>query len=141
MLLTNVAYVSDLRYHSCSLTTLIKNGHTFEGRLTGVVARLKSERSIIFPLSGPLFSLCGYRVGSSSREKACAVLAPGQAPNKSAINIMTSTALLDTRTRFYSARPRGNKISSQRGAAGVQGVLHGEGSSLRYQPVYAHTRR
>ena len=87
MLLTNVAYVSDLRYHSCSLTTLIKNGHTFEGRLTGVVVKLKSERSTVFALIGTLYSLYGYRVDCSTRENACAVLAPGQLPSKTVVGI------------------------------------------------------
>ena len=42
VLLTNVAYVPDLRYHLFSLPTLDKNGHTFEGRPLGIVVRLKS---------------------------------------------------------------------------------------------------
>ena len=72
-----------------SLPTLIKNGHVFEGRPTGIfsVFRLKSESSIVSALSGILFSLHGYSVNSSSGENACGVLAPGQPPNKSAINI------------------------------------------------------
>lgn len=53
----------------------------------GVVDRLKSERSIMFPFSGTLFSLYGYRIDSSSRENAFAILALGQPPNKSAMNI------------------------------------------------------
>ena len=87
VLLTNVAHVPDLRYHLFSLPTLVKNGHTFEGRPTGVVVRLKSERSIVFPLSGTLYSLHGYLVDCSSKENACAVcqsriylaVAPGRA--------------------------------------------------------------
>ena len=57
VLLTNVAHVPDLRYHLFSLPTVVKNGHTFEGRPTGVVVRLKSEEKIVFPLSGALYSL------------------------------------------------------------------------------------
>ena len=38
-------------------------------------------------MSGTLFSLYGYRVDSSSRENACAVLATRKPPNKSAINV------------------------------------------------------
>ena len=87
MLLTNVAHVPHLRYHIFSLSTLVKNGHTFEGRPTGVVVKLKSERSIVFPLGGTLYSLYGYRVDGSNRENACAVLAPRQLPNKPAIDI------------------------------------------------------
>ena len=49
VLMTNVAHVPDLRYHLFSLPTLVKNGHTFEGRPSGIVVRLKSERSIVFP--------------------------------------------------------------------------------------------
>ena len=52
VVLTNVAHVPDLRYHLFSLPTFIKNGHVFEGRPTGVIVRLKSERSIVFLLSG-----------------------------------------------------------------------------------------
>jgi len=87
VLLTNVAHVPDLRYHLFSLPTLVKNGHTFEGRPSGIVVRLKSERSIVFPLSGNLYSLYGYRIDSSSGENACAVLAPGQQPKKPVIDI------------------------------------------------------
>ena len=87
VLLTNVAHVPDLSYHLFSLPTLIKNGHAFEGRYTDIIVRLKPERSIVFPLSGTLFSLYGYRVDSSSRENACAVLATRKPPNKSAINV------------------------------------------------------
>ena len=42
VLITNVAYVTDLRYHLFSLPTLAKNGHTFEGRPKGVVIRLRA---------------------------------------------------------------------------------------------------
>ena len=65
----------------------VKNGHTFEGRPTGVVVKLEPERSIVFLLSGTLYSLYGYRVYCSSRKNACAVLAPGQLPKKPAIDI------------------------------------------------------
>ena len=42
-LLTNVAYVPDLRYHLFSLPILTKNGHAFKGCPTGVIVRLKSD--------------------------------------------------------------------------------------------------
>ena len=87
VLLKDVAHVPGLRYHLFSLPTLIKNGHAFDGSPTGVSVRLEYLHSIVFPLSGTLFSLYGYRVDSSSRETACAVLAPGQPPNKFQINI------------------------------------------------------
>ena len=88
VLITNVAHVPDLRYHPSPLPTLVvENGHTFEGRPTGVVVRLKPRRSIVFPFSGTLCSPYGSRVDYSSMEIACAVFAPGQLPNKSAINI------------------------------------------------------
>ena len=51
------------------------------------MARLKLGRSIVFPFSGILYSLYGYRVDRSSEEKACVVLAPEQPHQKSAINI------------------------------------------------------
>ena len=57
MLLTNVAHVPDLHYHLFALPALVKNGHTFEGRPTGIVVELKSERSVVFPLTGTLYSL------------------------------------------------------------------------------------
>ena len=87
LLLTNVAHVPDLRYHLFSLPTLVKNGHTLEGRPTGIVVKLKSERSIVFPFTGTLYSLYGYRVDCSTRENACAVLAPGQLPSKTVVDI------------------------------------------------------
>ena len=59
--LTDVAHVQDVRYHLFSLPTLVKHGHTFEGRPAGIVVKLKSERSIVFPLTGNLYSLYGYR--------------------------------------------------------------------------------
>ena len=79
VLLTNVAHVPDLRYHLFSLPTLVKNGHTFEGSPSVIVVRLKSEKSIVFPLSGNLYSLYGYRIDEGG-ENACAVLAPGNSP-------------------------------------------------------------
>ena len=87
VLLTNVVHVPDLRYNRFSLPNLVKNGHTFEGRPTGVVVKLKSSRSIVFPLTRTRYSLFGYRVHCSSRENARAVLAPGQLPSKLAIDI------------------------------------------------------
>ena len=62
VVLTTMAHVPDRRYHLLSMPTLIKNSHTFEGRPTGVIAILKSERLIVFPLRGTLFSVYGYRV-------------------------------------------------------------------------------
>ena len=41
----------------------------------------------MFPLSGTLYSLYGYRVDCSTRENACAVLAPGQLPSKTVVDI------------------------------------------------------
>ena len=43
------------------------------------MVKLKSERSIVFPLTGNLYSLYGYRVDCGIRGDACAVLAPGKA--------------------------------------------------------------
>lgn len=42
-----------------------------------VVVEVKSERSIVFPYSGTLFSLYGYRVDSGGKENACTVLTTG----------------------------------------------------------------
>ena len=61
--------------------------HTFKGRPTGVVVTLKSQRLIGFPLNATLENLYGYRADRSSRGNACAILAPGQLLNKSAIHI------------------------------------------------------
>ena len=68
VLLTNVAYAPDLRYHIFPLPTLVKNGLTSEGRPTGVVVKLKSERSIVFSLTGTLYTLYDYQVDCSSGE-------------------------------------------------------------------------
>ena len=87
VMLTNVAHVPALRYHLFSLPTLVKNGHTFEGRPVGIVVKLKSERLNVFPLNGNLYSRYGYRVGCSTRGDACAVLAPGKLPNKPVVDI------------------------------------------------------
>ena len=65
----------------------MKHGHTFEGRPAGIIVKLKSERSIVFPLTGNLYSLYGYRVDCSTRGNACAVLAPRKLPNKPVVNI------------------------------------------------------
>ena len=75
--LMNAAHVPDFRYHLFSLPTLVKNGHALEGRPAEIVVKLKSEHSIVFPLTGNLYNRYGYRVDCSTREEACAVLAPG----------------------------------------------------------------
>ena len=84
---TNVAHVPDLRYHIFFLPTVVKNGHTFEGRPTGIVVKLKSERSIVFPLTGTLYSRYGYRIGCNTGENYFAVLAPEQLPNEIVVDI------------------------------------------------------
>ena len=50
VLITSAAHVPDLRYHVFSLPTLVENDHTFskDAFRTGVVRRLKSERSPCF---------------------------------------------------------------------------------------------
>ena len=62
--LTNVAHVPDLRYRLLSLPNLVKHGHTFKERRTPawILVKLKSEPSIVFPLTGNLYSLYGYWV-------------------------------------------------------------------------------
>ena len=50
------------------------------------MVKLKSARSIVFPLTGNLCSLCGYRVDCSPREDACAVLAREKLRNKPVVN-------------------------------------------------------
>ena len=65
----------------------MKHGHTFEGRPARIVVKLKSERSIVFPLTKNLYSRYGYRADCSTRGDACAVLAPGKLPNKPVVNI------------------------------------------------------
>ena len=65
----------------------MKNGHTFGGRPAGIIVKLKSERSIVFPLTGNLYSLYDYQVYCSTGEDACAVLAPGKQPNKPVVNM------------------------------------------------------
>ena len=105
VLITNAANVPDLCHHLFPLPTLVKSSHTFEGHPSGVVARLKSERPIVFPLSGTLDSLYGYRVDRNCRGNACVVLAPGNCPAVLRLASTTSTARLDTPTKYYSARP------------------------------------
>ena len=85
--LTNVAHVPHPRYHLFSLPTLVKHGHTYEGRPARIVVKLKSERPIVFPLTGNLYSLYGYRVDCSTRGDAYAVLAPRKLPNKPVVNV------------------------------------------------------
>ena len=65
----------------------MKNVHTFEGRPTRIAVKLKFERSIVFPLTGNLYSLYGYRVDCSTKENACVVPAPGKMSNKPVMNI------------------------------------------------------
>ena len=77
VLLTNVAHVPDLRCIIFCLPTLVKNAHTLKGHRTGVVVKLKSERSIVFPLTGNLYSLYGYRVDRSTRGKCLCCNRPG----------------------------------------------------------------
>ena len=86
-MLTNVAHVPDVRYHPFSLSTLVKNGRTFGGRPAGIVVKLKSERSIVSPLTGNLYSLYGIRVDCGTREDVHAVLAHGKLFNKPVVNI------------------------------------------------------
>ena len=123
VLITNVAHVLDLRYHPLSPLTLVKKGHTFEGCPTGVVLRLKSARSIVFPLSETLYSLYSDQVNRSGRENACAVLAPGNCPTSLRYIPTTSPARLGTPTRYYSARPRSSKgISSTESCVSAEGA-------------------
>ena len=70
VLIANATRAPDFRYHFFSLPTLVKNGHMFEGRPTGLIVKFKSERSIAFPLIETLYSLYGYRVDRSSRARA-----------------------------------------------------------------------
>ena len=86
-MLTNVAHVPDLRYHIFSLPALVNNSHTSEGPLAGNVVKLKFTRSIVFPLTGNLYSLYGYWVDCSTKEDSCAMLTPGKLPNKNVVNI------------------------------------------------------
>ena len=51
-----------------SFPTLVKHGHAFEGRRAGFKVKLKSERSVVFPLTGSLYRLYGYRIDCSTRE-------------------------------------------------------------------------
>ena len=82
--LTNVAHVPDLPYHLFSLPTLVNSGPSFEGRSAGIVVKIKSERLIVFPLTGNLCSLFWL---PGTEEDACAVLAPGKLLNKPVVNM------------------------------------------------------
>ena len=109
VLITNVAHVPNLRYHLLFLPTFVKNGHTSERLPTRVVIRLSPERSILFPSSGTLYSLYGYRGHRSCRENTCTVLAPGQLPHKLRLTSTTSTARLENPTGYLCARPLSSK--------------------------------
>ena len=140
-MLTNVAYVSDLRYRLSSLPTLIENGHAFEEGPIEIIVRLKSEGTIVFPLSMTSFSLYGYRVDSSSRQRTPVVYWPqGNRQTSLPLASPTSIALLDTRGSIPKDRGAA-RDHPRRGVAGVQGVLHGAGSSQGHQAVHAHTNR
>ena len=82
----------------CARSCIVQNGLPLEGRPTRDVVRPKAERSIVFPLSGILCSLCGYRVDRSTvvGENTCAVLERGQLPNNPLIKLriaVSSTTL------------------------------------------------
>ena len=81
-MLTNVAHVPDFRCHIFSLPALVNNSHTFEGPLAGIVVKLKFARSIVFPLTGNLYSLYGYWVDCSTKEDSCAILTPENCPTR-----------------------------------------------------------
>ena len=144
--LTNVAHVPDLRHYLSllALPTPLINGHTFEGCPTGVVVRLKSERSIVFPLSGTQHNLYGYRVDCSSGENACAVLDPGQLSNKPAIDINDyhhwaaghSHEILLRKTGEQQGIVLAGKLQECRGCSMVKSLR-----KERYQAVHAHMRR
>ena len=141
--LTNVAHVPDLRYHQFSLPTFVQHGHTFEGRPAWNVVKIKSERSIVFPCTGNLYSLYGYRVDRSTRGDACKHCAR---PNKTAKQARCQHKRLSLRGRTL---PRGTAPQSRaaangqsRGkAVGVQRVPHGKGSPSRYQSVHIPSSR
>ena len=144
VLITSVAHVPDLRYHLFSLSTLVKDDRTFEGRPTRVlyVVRLTSERSIMFPLSGTLYSLHRYRIDRSSKQKAGDVLPPRQLPNKPAMN----TNDFPCATGYSHAIPL-RKTPKQQGVVlpeellECEGGLHGEGSLQKHQAIHEHKRR
>ena len=138
VLVINVAHVPDLRCHLIPLPTLIKSGHAFEARPTEIIVRLKSERSIISPLSGTLFGFYGYRVDSRN---GSAVLAPGQSPNKSAINIIDCHCAAGHSREVLLPKTTERQGIVIEGELQEQGVLHGEGSSQGHQTVHAHTSR
>ena len=109
VLLTKVAHVPDLRYHLISLPTLIKHGYIFDERPTGAVVGLKSERSIVFPLSGIVFSLHGHRVDYSNRKIPMLYSPRGKRPTSLRLTSATYIALMNTLMRFNSARLRSSK--------------------------------
>ena len=138
-MLIHIAHVLDLRYHLFSLPTLVTNGDTFEGRPTGIIVKLKSERSIMHPLTGYLYSLYSYRVDCSTRE-VCAVLDPGKLPTKPVVSIND-----DHCAAGYAHEALLRKTAEQQGiirkTAGVQTVLRGEGSPSIYQAVHTHEQK
>ena len=114
VLLTNVAHVPYVRFHICSLPTLVKNSHTFEGRPGRIVVKLKSERSIAFPLAGNLYSLYGYRVDCSTQERCLCCTHPGKLPSKPVVNMNNYHCAAGHSHKHCSARPRSSNRSSSR---------------------------
>ena len=96
--LTDVSHVPSLLYHPFSLPFLNKNGRDFNGHLTGVVVKLRSECLMILTLSGTLFSLYGYRVVSTSTGKACA----GEPSHRSATVAMVCSSKPQKSKRSFS---------------------------------------
>ena len=123
--LTNVAHVPYLRYKIFSIPTLVKHGHTFEGRPAGIVVKLKSERLIVFPLTGNLYSLYSYRVDCNTRGDACAVLAPGKLPNKPVVNTNDYHCAAG-----HSHEPLLRKTAEQQGVIFEGKVLECKGCSM-----------
>ena len=122
--LTNIAHVTNLRYHLFPPPTLVKHGHTFEGHPARIVVKLKSARSIVFLLTGTLYSLYGYRVDCSTRGDACAD--PRKTDKKSRGQHKRLPLCGRTLPRGTAPQDRGAARGRPRGkAAGVQRVLHG----------------
>ena len=90
----------------------MKNGHTFERPPTGIIVKLKSERSIVFPLTVNLYSRHGYWVACWTKGKACGALAPAKQPTIPVVDMTNHNCETGSPPRYYSAKTWSSKGSS-----------------------------
>ena len=80
MMLENVAWCRDMRFHLVSLAQLVEQDHTYSGNKKALTVRLTSGKSIKIPPVGRMYLAHGRRLAGEEIEKAFAVIAPGLMP-------------------------------------------------------------